>query len=91
MMIYLIENENLYLGPSSALNVLGAYLAASKLGKNKKRCVGGGRCPQLGILEEYIFDEIVEMRVNKMKVKRSFVRDRSRQLGQMSHFVEFID
>ena len=46
-----------------------------------KRVPGGGRKPVLGALEESIFDEIVEMRIAKIKVTRGFIADRARMLA----------
>ena len=38
------------------------------LSKSSKRCKGAGRAPQLSDLEEVLFDKVVEMHTQKMKV-----------------------
>jgi len=41
-----------------------------------KKASGGGRKPTLGALEEVLFDEIIELRMRKIKVTRTFISDR---------------
>lgn len=53
--------------------------------KSRKRIPGGGRKPVLGELEEVIKDEIIEMRIQRMKVTRSFIADRARVLAEENH------
>ncbi len=50
--------------------------------KHNKRINGGGRKPALGILEDLLTDEIIEMRANKLKVTRSYVSQRALQLAE---------
>jgi len=49
---------------------------------SKKRTSRGGRRPLLGELEELLADEIVEMRIQKMKVTRSFISDRAFEIAR---------
>jgi len=49
-----------------------------------KRASGGGRKPLLGTLEELIFDEIIELRIMKVKVTRTFISDRAITLGEQN-------
>ena len=47
----------------------------------KKRATGAGRKPVLGNLEDVLADEIVNLRLQTLKVSRSFVADRARQMA----------
>lgn len=47
----------------------------------KKRCDGGGRKPKLDRLEQLIADEIVDLRIQNIKITRSFISDRAIQLA----------
>jgi hypothetical protein len=55
--------------------------AIMKAAPTKKRIPSGGRKPALGILEDIIADEIVELRIQKLKVTRDYIRDRARELA----------
>lgn len=57
--------------------------------KNLKRAKGGGRKLILGNQEDIIYDEIVEMRINKLKVTRCYVMCRARQLAQENNIEDF--
>jgi hypothetical protein len=48
----------------------------------KKRLPGGGRKPLLADLEEILADEVIELRILKVKVTRTFIADRARQLAE---------
>ena len=48
----------------------------------KKRVKGGGRRPLLGELEDILANEIVEIRLNKLKVTRSFIQDRAAVIAE---------
>ena len=49
---------------------------------SKKRCYGAGRPTILGNMEELLFDVIVDMRIRKMKVTRTFVQAQATILAQ---------
>lgn len=51
-------------------------------GLSNRRFTGGGRKPTLGALEEVLADEIVELRLMKFKVTRTFISDRARSLAE---------
>lgn len=48
----------------------------------RKRVRGGGRKTVLGELEEILFQEIVDLRIAKVKVTREFVSDRAHELAE---------
>jgi len=56
-------------------------------GNSKKRASGGGRKPVLGELEDVLADEIIEMRIQKMKVTRSFISDRATEIARENNIV----
>lgn len=47
----------------------------------QRRIKGGGSRPALGALEEILCDEIIELRISKVKVTRKFVADRALELA----------
>jgi DDE superfamily endonuclease len=47
-----------------------------------KRISGAGRKTSLGVLEEIIADEVIELRIMKIKVTRTFISERAIQLAQ---------
>jgi hypothetical protein len=49
---------------------------------SKKRISGGGRKPALGELETMLSDEILELRLMKLKVTRKFISDRAQSLAE---------
>lgn len=49
------------------------------------RIKGGGRKTLLGNLEDLIFNEIIELRIMKIKVSRSFISDRAIDLALANH------
>ena len=48
----------------------------------KKRCLGGGRNPRLGELEDILFDNVLEMRGRNMKVSRCLIRATAETLAE---------
>lgn len=48
----------------------------------KKRSTGGGRKPKLEDMEDILADEIVNLRLQKLKVTRTFVRERAKQMAE---------
>ena len=48
---------------------------------NKKQCGGGGFPAKLGFLKEKLYDNIINMRLLKMKVKQTLVWYRARELA----------
>lgn len=48
----------------------------------RARITGGGRRPFLGLLEDMIYDEIIELRIMGMKVTRTFIADRARMIAE---------
>ena len=57
-------------------------------GSSRRRVAGGGRKPLLQDLENLIADEVVELRIQKIKVTRAFIADRARLLAE-EHGIEF--
>ena len=57
--------------------------------KNKKRCKGAGRPTILQGLEDILFDQIVEMRLRKMKVMRTLVRGLAAKLADEKGVKDF--
>lgn len=51
------------------------------------RASGGGRKALLGSLEEILMDEIIELRIMKTKVTRSFISDRAVSLAQQHNIL----
>jgi len=47
----------------------------------QNRCDGGGRKPKLDSLEQIIADEIIDLRIQNIKVTRYFISDRAIQLA----------
>ena len=48
---------------------------------SKKRCSGGDRPPLLGEMENQLYDKIIEMRIRKMKVTRSYICEQAKIIG----------
>ena len=61
-----------------------------EMGVTKKRCSGAGRPPLLGELENLLYDEIIEMRIQKMKVTRSFIRVGAKLMAEESNIADFV-
>ena len=59
------------------------------LNKISKRCKGAGRTPKLSDLEEMLFDKIVEMRTQKMKVSQSLVQAQAMSLARDAGIGDF--
>ena len=51
-------------------------------GATQHRLPGAGRKPALADLENILVDEIIELRIQKMKVTRSWIADRGRSLAK---------
>jgi hypothetical protein len=49
---------------------------------SKKRIAGAGRKPALGELEETLADNILELRLMKLKVTRCFISDRAQSMAE---------
>lgn len=47
----------------------------------KKRASGGGRKPLLANMEDLLADEIIKLRLQNVKVSRTFIADRARQMA----------
>ncbi len=47
----------------------------------KKRASGGGRKPRLANMEDLLADEIINLRLQNVKVSRSFIANRARQIA----------
>ena len=47
----------------------------------KKRCTVAGRPTMLGNLEDFLYNVIVDMRINKMKVTRNFHHEQASNLS----------
>ena len=48
----------------------------------KKRAAGGGRKLKLEEIEDILADEIVNLRLQKLKVTRTFIREQSKQMAE---------
>ena len=60
----------------------------SNTGATKKRSVGGGRKPKLEDIEDVLADEIVNLRLQKLKVTRTFIRERAKQMAEEANIGE---
>jgi hypothetical protein len=58
-------------------------------GATSKRIRGGGRKPKLDELEDILADEVVNLRVDKIKVTRTFIRGRARQMAEEAGIENF--
>lgn len=50
--------------------------------QDQRRVGGGGTKPVLGSLEELLYDEIIELRISKLKVTRKFIANRALELAR---------
>jgi hypothetical protein len=51
-------------------------------GATAKRVSGAGRKPKLSDIEDILADEVINLRIDKIKVTRSFIRSRARLLAE---------
>ena len=102
--INLMESENItayravrlllhkYPNIADASQVRKWYKKKDKIKISKKsgaRIDGGGRKPRLGLLEDIIFDEILNLRLNNAQVKRSWIRARGEALARENRLMNF--
>jgi hypothetical protein len=57
-------------------------------GATKKRSVGGRRKPKLEDIEDILADEIVNLQLQKLKVIRTFIRERAKQMAEEANIGE---
>ena len=57
-------------------------------GATKKRSVGRGRKPKLEDIEDILADEIINLWLQKLKVTRTFIRKRAKQMAEEANIGE---
>jgi len=58
-------------------------------GATKKRVNGAGRKPKLDDMEDILSDEVVNLRLQKFKVTRTFIRERAQQMADEAQIEGF--
>lgn len=79
---YFGGRDNCFYDPSMFRQWYKKRAELENCGSNRCRATGGGRKPKLGSLEEIIYDEVIELRLAKVKVTRAFIAERALQLAQ---------
>lgn len=82
---YFSERDGIHYNRSMFQQWFKNRKAIKNQSSSMKRVSGGGRKTSLGDLEELILDEILELRLMKVKVTRTFISDRAIDLARSNN------